>query len=152
MDYKLLLEEAYKEDNECELLDDLLDFINYVSVDVLDFINKNVSYNLTKNYFDNYSAYIYCNLNQHDFIFWNTHECELNFLNIPYETLSMNINFCDKINNKNKEYLNSSNQNNLSFFLENSEKSHNEDLNNNFDMNIVAHNKNHFNNFQDAKF
>jgi hypothetical protein len=65
MIYKLLLEDAYKEDNECELLDDLLYFINYVSVDVLDFVNKHVSYNLTKNYFDNYSWWIYNNLNKH---------------------------------------------------------------------------------------
>lgn len=152
MDYKLLLEEAYKEDNECELLDDLLDLINYVSVDVLDFINKHVSYNLTKNYFDNYSCWIYENLNKHEFIFWNTHGHDINGLNIPYETLSMNINFCDKINNKNKDYLNSSIQNNSSFFLENSEKSHNEDLNNTFDMSIVAHNNNDFNNFQVSNF
>lgn len=146
MDYKRLLEDAYNEENECELLDDLLDFINFVCIDVLDFINKHISYNLTKNYLNYNENNLYLNIQ--DFIFWNTHRCELKGLDLSYEILSININFCDKINNKNKEYLNSSNQNNSSFFLENSEKSHNEDLNNTFDMNIVAYNNEDFNKFQ----
>lgn len=115
MDYKRLLEDAYNEENECELLDDLLDFINFVCIDVLDFINKHISYNLTKNYLNYNENNLYLNIQ--DFIFWNTHRCELKGLDLSYEILSININFCDKINNKNKEYLNSSNQNNSSFFF-----------------------------------